>query len=168
MQSRCVARWIRISPRKMRLVADMVRGKTVNEAIGLLKFTPRSGARPTLKAIQSAVANIVNRDDARDVNPDALVVKTIFVDEGPTSKRFMPRAMGRATPILKRSSHLTVDVALPEVKAAVVAAEPVEEKKEKKATKVTKVTKEKKKVSAPKSAASKSAPKRSVKKKKTD
>jgi large subunit ribosomal protein L22 len=156
MESRCVARYIRISPRKMRLVADVVRGKTVNEAIALLKFMPRRGARPTLKAIQSAAANIVNRDDAREVNPDALVVKMIFVDEGPTYKRFLPRAMGRATPLLKRSSHLTVDVAVPVVKGA-VAAEPVEEKKEKK------------KLFARKTAPAKTAgAKRTAKKKKTE
>ncbi len=160
MESRCVARWIRISPRKMRLVADMVRGKTVNEAIGLLKFTPRSGARPTLKAIQSAVANIVNRDDARVVNPDTLVVKTIFIDAGPTAKRFLPRAMGRATPILKRSCHITVDVAVPEVKGA-AAAEPVEEKKEKKRIFARKPAK-------PAFGKSKAAPKRPVKRKKTE
>lgn len=121
METRCVARYLRVAPRKMRLVADIVRGKTVNEAIALLKFTPKSGALPTLKAIQSAVANLVNRDDARDVNPDALVVKTIFVDEGPSYRRYLPRAMGRATPIRKRMSHLTVAVALP---AAPVDEEP--------------------------------------------
>jgi large subunit ribosomal protein L22 len=125
MESRCVAKYIRIAPRKMRLVADLVRGRSVNDAIGLLKFTTRSGARPTLKAIQSAVANIVNRDDARDVNPDQLIVKLIFVDEGPTYKRFLPRAMGRATPIRKRMSHLTVAVAAAEapVEAAETSAE---------------------------------------------
>ncbi len=155
MKARCVAKYIRVTPRKMRLVADMVRGKSVNEAIGLLKFTPRSGARPTLKAIQSAVANIVDRDDAREVNPDTLVVKTIFVDEGPTAKRYLPRAMGRATPILKRSSHLTVDVAVPEVKAE-AGAEAVEEKKEKK------------RIFARKPAPAKAAPKRTAKKKKTE
>jgi large subunit ribosomal protein L22 len=142
----------------MRLVADMVRGKTVNEAIGLLKFTPRSGARPTLKAIQSAVANIVNREDAHDVNPDALVVKTIFVDEGPTYKRFLPRAMGRATPLRKRSSHLTVDVAIPQIKGTAVEAKPVEEPKEKKRVFGRK----------PAPAAKKAAPKRSPKTKKTE
>ncbi|MFZ5433078.1 MAG: 50S ribosomal protein L22 [Calditrichota bacterium] len=126
MESRCVAKYIRVTPRKMRLVADIVRGKSVNEAIGLLKFTTRSAAKPTLKAIQSAVANIVNNDEARNVNPDELLVKTIFVDEGPTYRRFLPRAMGRATPIRKRMSHLTVLVGMPE--AAVEEAEaPVEE-----------------------------------------
>jgi large subunit ribosomal protein L22 len=155
MESRCVAKWIRISPRKMRLVADVVRGKTVNEAIALLKFMPRAGARPTLKAIQSAVANIVNRDDAREVNPDELVVKTIFVDEGPTARRFLPRAMGRATPLRKRSSHLTVDVAVP-VAAASAEGQPAEEKKAKKS------------LFARKPAAKKAAAKRPAKKKKTE
>jgi len=161
MESRCVAKYIRIAPRKMRLVADTVRGKSVNEAIGLLKFTNRSGARPTLKAIQSAVANIVNRDESRDVNPDTLVVKLIFVDEGPTYKRFLPRAMGRATPIRKRMSHLTVAVAAPEELAETETSAPVEEQPKKK------------RISAPKAPAKKPAakktaslsPKRSAKKK---
>ena len=126
MESRCVAKYIRVTPRKMRLVADVVRGKSVNEAIGLLKFTSRAAAKPTLKAIQSAVANIVNNDEARNVNPDELLVKTIFVDEGPTYRRFLPRAMGRATPIRKRMSHLTVLVGVPEVIEEVVEA-PAEE-----------------------------------------
>jgi large subunit ribosomal protein L22 len=114
MESRCVARYLRVAPRKMRLVADIVRGMSVNDAIALLKFTPRAGARPILKAIQSAVANIVNRENVRDVNPDELVIKTILVDEGPTLRRFMPRAMGRATPIRKRMSHLTITLGIPE------------------------------------------------------
>jgi len=161
MEARCVAKYIRITPRKMRLVADLVRGKTVNEAIGLLKFTPRSGARPTLKAIQSAAANIVDRDDAREVNPDTLVVKTIFVDEGPTVRRYLPRAMGRATSLLKRSCHITVDVAVPEIKAG-AEAEPVEEKKPKKRVFARKPAAVKAK-SKPKTAL-----KRTAKKKKTE
>jgi len=127
MESRCVARYLRVTPRKMRLVADIVRGLNVNDAIGLLKFTPRAGARPILKAIQSAVANIVNRDDAREVNPDTLVVKTILVDEGPSFRRFMPRAMGRATPIRKRMSHVTVTVGAPEPEEAAPEAAAEEE-----------------------------------------
>ena len=121
MEARCVAKYLRVAPRKMRLVADLVRGKNVNEAINTLKFTPKAGAKPALKAIQSAVANIVDKDQSREVNPDELVVRTIFVDEGPTFKRFLPRAMGRATPIRKRMSHLTVWVAVP---VAPVEAEP--------------------------------------------
>jgi len=135
MESRCVAKYIRVTPRKMRLVADIVRGKSVNEAIALLKFTTRSAAKPTLKAIQSAVANIVNNDEARNLNPDELLVKTIFADEGPSYRRFLPRAMGRATPIRKRMSHLTVLIGLPEAVvedevpqvAEEAAAEPVAE-----------------------------------------
>ena len=128
MEARCVAKYLRVAPRKMRLVANLVRGKNVNEAIGLLKFTPKAGAKPALKAIQSAVANIVNRDDSRDVDPDTLFVRTIFVDEGPALKRYLPRAMGRATPIIKRMSHLTVLVAAPveEVEEAAEVA-PAEE-----------------------------------------
>ena len=122
MEARCVARFVRIAPRKMRLVANAVRGKNVNEAINILKFTPRYAAVPTLKAIESAVANLINIDDSGSVNPDLLIVKTIFADEGPTLKRFMPRAQGRATPIRKRTSHLTVVVGTPE--EALPAAEP--------------------------------------------
>jgi large subunit ribosomal protein L22 len=107
----------------MRLVADAVRGKNVNEAINTLKFTPRYAAVPMLKAIESAVANLMNIDDSGKVNPDALFVKTIFADEGPTLKRFMPRAQGRATPIRKRTSHLTVIVGTHDVVAEPVEAE---------------------------------------------
>lgn len=124
METRCVAKYLRVAPRKMRLVVNIVRGKTVNEAIALLKFTPKSGALPTLKAIQSAVANLVNSDDAGNVDPDTLVVKTIFVDEGPSYRRFLPRAMGRATPIRKRMSHLTVAVAVPDAAPEPETAEP--------------------------------------------
>ena len=118
MESRCVTRFVRVTPRKMRLVADLVRGKNVHEAVNLLKFTTRSAAQPTLKAIHSAVANLINSDAGKGVNEDQLFVKTIFVDEGPTMKRFMPRAQGRAAPIMKRMSHLTVFVATPEAHEA--------------------------------------------------
>jgi large subunit ribosomal protein L22 len=166
MESRCVARYLRVTPRKMRLVADIVRGLNVNDAIGLLKFTPRAGARPILKAIQSAVANIVNRDDAREVNPDTLVIKTILVDEGPSFRRFMPRAMGRATPIRKRMSNVTVTVGAPEPEEAEAEATAEEEA-------AAPAVKEKKKA-APKPTPKKKAPasrgkaKPTVKKKKTD
>lgn len=165
MESRCVAKYIRIAPRKMRLVADLVRGRSVNDAIGLLKFTPKSGARPTLKAIQSAVANIVNRDDARDVNPDQLVVKTIFVDEGPTFRRFLPRAMGRATPIRKRMSHLTVAVAALEAAVAEGAEAPAEEPKVKRAAPAKAAAKKPAAKKTPLKAATKAPAKKSVKKK---
>jgi large subunit ribosomal protein L22 len=166
MEARCVAKYIRVTPRKMRLVANLVRGKSVNEAIGILRFTPRSGSSPILKAVQSAVANIVNRDDAHEVNPDALVVKTIFVDEGPTYKRFLPRAMGRATPIRKRMSHVTVAVALPELPAAEEGAEVTAEGQEAAPKKIKTVRKPAAKAASKKTApAKKTNATRSAKKK---
>jgi large subunit ribosomal protein L22 len=138
MEARCVARYLHVTPRKMRLVADLVRGRNVNEAISILKFTSRSAASPTLKAIQSAAANLINRDDAKGVNPDELVVKTIFADEGPSFKRFLPRAMGRATPIRKRMSHLTVVVGVPEVPVEEIKAEAPKAEEPKPVKKVTK------------------------------
>lgn len=117
MEAFCVAKFIRVTPRKMRLVADLVRGKNVNDAINILKFTPRSASQPALKCIQSAVANYAQKFEASSAEVDSLQVKKIFADEGPTMHRFMPRAQGRATPIKKRMSHLTVIVAPPAVAA---------------------------------------------------
>lgn len=108
LEARCLARFIRMAPRKMRLVADLVRGQKVNEALEVLQFSPKAAARPVEKAIRSALANLMQEEGARELNPDETVVRTIFVDEGPTLKRYIPRAMGRATLIRKRSSHLTV------------------------------------------------------------
>ena len=108
MEVRAVSKYLRISPQKARLVADLIRAKNVGEALTILKFTPKKGARLIAKTLRSAVANAENNKSA-DVN--ALVVKTIHVDDGPRIKRFRPRAMGRATPIIKRMSHVTVVVA---------------------------------------------------------
>lgn len=155
MEARCVARYIRVTPRKMRLVADLVRGKNVNDAINILKFTPRSASSPTLKAIQSAVANYAQLHDASSSEIDALTVRTIFADEGPTMHRFMPRAQGRATPIKKRMSHLTVVVAAPVIAATEATAETATEAAEAKPVKKT---------AAKKTAAKKSAAKTTTKK----
>jgi large subunit ribosomal protein L22 len=114
MEARCVTRYLRVAPRKMRLVADLIRGMNVNDAIQTLQFTHKRAAVPVLKAVKSAVANLVNSEKASNVDPDQLFVKTIFVDEGPTMKRYLPRAMGRATLIRKRTSHLTLYVAEPQ------------------------------------------------------
>ena len=111
LEARCLARFIRIAPRKMRLLADLVRGRKVNDALEVLQFSPKSAARPVEKAIRSALANMLQDEAARDVNVDEAFVRTVFVDEGPTMKRYTPRAMGRATVIRKRTSHLTVWVA---------------------------------------------------------
>ena len=105
MEAKAVSRHIRISPQKARLVADLVRGKSVETAINVLRFMPKKGARILRKVIESAVAN-ASQNDSIDV--DTLYVKTIFIDGGPMLKRMRPRAMGRANRILKRSSHITV------------------------------------------------------------
>jgi len=97
---------IRISPRKVRMVVDTVRGKSVSQALSILGFTRKRAALPVQKLLKSAVANAVENGGISDV--DALVIDRIMVDEGPTLKRFMPRARGRATPIRKRTSHIRI------------------------------------------------------------
>jgi large subunit ribosomal protein L22 len=96
-------RYLRVAPRKARLVVDLVRGKGVAEAISILTFTRRAASEPVRKLIESAMANA----EATDADVDRLYIKTICVDEGPTMRRFRPRAMGRATRINKRTSHVT-------------------------------------------------------------
>ncbi|MBU1547932.1 MAG: 50S ribosomal protein L22 [Deltaproteobacteria bacterium] len=105
MEAKALARYIRISPQKARLVADLVRGKSVDHAINALRFLPKKGARLLKKVIESAVAN-ASQNESIDV--DTLYVKSIFIDGGPMLKRIMPRAQGRANRILKRTSHITV------------------------------------------------------------
>jgi len=105
MEAKAIARNIRISPQKARLVADVVRGKDVETAINTLRFMPKKAARIIRKVVESALAN-ASQNEAIDV--DTLYIKSIFVDGGPTLKRIRPRAMGGATRILKRSSHITV------------------------------------------------------------
>jgi len=107
MEARAVARYVRIAPRKMRLVTDLIRGKRVEEALAILEFVPKRAARVIAKTIHSVVANAEN---TQRVDVDRLYIKRIFVDGGPTWKRYIPRAQGRATPIRKRTSHLTVVV----------------------------------------------------------
>ncbi|MCE5243732.1 MAG: 50S ribosomal protein L22 [Syntrophobacteraceae bacterium] len=108
MEVRAVSKYLRVSPTKARLVADLVRGKNVAEALTILKFTTKKSGRLINKTLRSAVANAEN---TKSMDVDNLFVKTIFVDEGPLLKRWRPRAMGRATPILKGSSHITVVLA---------------------------------------------------------
>ena len=107
MEAKAKLKGTRISPQKARLIADLVRGKNAETAINTLRFMPKKGARIIRKLLESAVAN-ASQNEAIDV--DTLYVKTIFVDGGPMLRRIRPRAMGRATRILKRSSHLTVIV----------------------------------------------------------
>jgi large subunit ribosomal protein L22 len=100
-----VARFVRVPPRKARLVMDEVRGKTVEAALNVLSFAPQNGAMILKKLINSAVANA---EQNSGVDVDSLYVKRVYADEGPALKRFRPRALGRATRIRKRTSHLTV------------------------------------------------------------
>ena len=105
MESKAVAKYVRIAPTKARLVAELIKGKRVDAALTLLKFVPKKGARLVSKVLRSALANA---EQNSSIDVDALYVKRIFVDGGPTLKRWRPRAMGRANRILKRSSHITV------------------------------------------------------------
>jgi len=107
MEARAVARYVRVSPRKARLVVDLIRGKSIGEARAVLKFSPRAAAEVVEKVLNSAVANAERN---LKIPADTLVVATTFVDEGPTLKRIQPRAMGRAFRINKRTSHITVIV----------------------------------------------------------
>ena len=101
-----------MSPRKMRLVIDEIRGKDINEAYGLLKFSKKAASKPIDKCLRSAVANAVYKADQEGevLDVDELVVREAYVDEGPTLQRWRPRAFGRATPVRKRSSHVTIVV----------------------------------------------------------
>ena len=107
METSAVAKYIRISPQKARLVADVIRGMNAEKALTMLRFMPKKGAKIIKKVLESAVAN-ANQTESLDV--DTLYVKRILIDGGPMLKRFSPRAQGRATRILKRSSHITIVV----------------------------------------------------------
>ena len=105
MEAKAILRNTRISPQKARLIADLIRGESAESALNVLRFMPKKGARIIRKLLESAIAN-ASQNEAIDV--DTLYVKTIYVDGGPMLKRIRPRAMGRATKILKRSSHITI------------------------------------------------------------
>ncbi|HSK50315.1 MAG TPA: 50S ribosomal protein L22 [Solirubrobacterales bacterium] len=102
---RASARFVRIAPRKARLIADQVRGLHIEQARALLQFSPRGAAEDIRKLLDSAAANAENN---HDLDGEEMRVSTITVDEGPTLKRYRPRAQGRATPIHKRTSHIAV------------------------------------------------------------
>ena len=112
MQARAISKNVGMSPRKMRMVIDLIRGRGVNEAYSILKFSKKAATTPIEKALRSAVANAQQKADAQGtfLDVDDLVIREAYVNEGPTMKRFSPRAMGRATPIMKRSSHITIIV----------------------------------------------------------
>jgi len=112
-EARAVARFLRVSPLKARQVADLVRGKNVNEAVGILKYTNKKSAPLISKVLKSAIANAEHNND---MDSDELFVSEIYVDEGPTLKRMRPRAYGRADVRRHRTSHITVVLREREVK----------------------------------------------------
>lgn len=107
MEAKAVAKHIRIAPRKVRIVMDLIRGRNIAEAFAILKYTPKVGAEVIEKVLKSAVANAEHNND---MNVDNLYVAAAYVDQGPTLKRIHPRSRGQAFKILKRSSHVTVIV----------------------------------------------------------
>jgi len=110
MEVRAIGKYNRVSPRKARLVCDAVRGKGVTEALGILRFLPQKSAPIIAKIVKSAAANAENN---YDLDPGDLYVKRIYADDGPTIKRYRARAMGRATMIRKRTSHIRVELDAP-------------------------------------------------------
>ena len=107
MEARASSRFVRLSAQKARLVLGLIRGQAVERALGILEFTPKKGAGLVAKTLRSAVANA---ETGQRVDVDLLYVKQAFADEGPTLKRFLPRAHGRATKVFKRTTHITVVV----------------------------------------------------------
>lgn len=105
--ARATARFVRVTPRKARRVIDLVRGKSVSEAMAILKYAPQGASEPVAKVLKSAAANAENNFG---LDPRTLVVSEAFADEGPTMRRFRPRAQGRAFTVRKRTSHITIVV----------------------------------------------------------
>ena len=108
MQARAEAKHVRISPRKVKIVVDLIRGKNVDSAVSILNHTRKAASEPVLKLLKSAMANAENN---HNMNVDSLYVAKVFANPGPTYKRMMPRAQGRAFRILKRQSHVTIVLA---------------------------------------------------------
>ncbi|MCL6634689.1 MAG: 50S ribosomal protein L22 [Peptococcaceae bacterium] len=107
MEARAIAKYIRISPRKVRQVVDLIRGKKVDEALAILRYTPKRAAEAVTKVVKSAAANAENN---LQMDRDELFIKACYVDQGPTLKRYQARAMGRADILRRRTSHITVVV----------------------------------------------------------
>jgi len=105
MEVKAKLRFVRVGPRKAQLVADLIRGKGSEEALNILTFTKKAAAKIVIKLLRSAIANATQK---KNIDVDRLYVKKITVDQGPTLKRFQPRALGRATTIRKRTSHITI------------------------------------------------------------
>lgn len=107
MEAKAIVKYVKISPRKVRQVVDLIRGKKLNEALAILRYTPQRASEAVTKVVKSAAANAENN---LQMDRDELFVTSCYVDQGPTFKRFQPRAMGRADVLRKRTSHITVMV----------------------------------------------------------
>jgi large subunit ribosomal protein L22 len=107
VEAKAIVKYVRISPRKVRQVVDLIRGKKVNEALAILRYTPKRASEVVTKVVKSAAANAENN---LQMEKDELFVTSCFVDQGPTLKRFKPRAQGRADIMRKRTSHITIMV----------------------------------------------------------
>jgi large subunit ribosomal protein L22 len=147
MEARAINRYIPTSPRKMRLVIDMIRGKSADEALHLLHFSSKHASKVAEKVLRSAIANLQNKDDAGRIEPEQIMVKEAFVDVGMVMKRISPAPMGRAYRIRKRSNHVTIIVSAKDhpLKAGrprPVAKAPKAEAKETKGAKESKTAKQ--------------------------
>ncbi|RJP71674.1 MAG: 50S ribosomal protein L22 [Ignavibacteriales bacterium] len=114
MEAKATHRYIGSSPRKMRLVIDLIRGKSADQAMEILHFQPKHASKDAMKVLRSAIANMLNNEEASRIEASHLFVKEAFVNQGPTMKRILPAPMGRAYRVKKRSNHLTIIVATKE------------------------------------------------------
>lgn len=115
MKARAVNKYIRHSAKKMKPMLDMVRGKQVNTVLNMLSLMPKKSAKIVELTTRSAVSNLLNTEEGAKINPDELIIAEAYADQGPVMKRIRPRSMGRAYMIRKRTCHLTIVVATPEV-----------------------------------------------------
>jgi large subunit ribosomal protein L22 len=145
MEAKAINRYIGTSPRKMRLVIDLIRGKSVAEALHILHFSPKHASKVAEKVLRSAVSNLQNKDEGGRLEAEEIVVKTAFVDGGMMMKRISPAPMGRAYRIRKRSNHVTIIVApkVQRVKAGAKSKPVAPAAKAPKAPKTAKASKEK-------------------------
>ena len=111
MEARAIHRFLGSSPRKMRLVVDLIRGMSVDRALEILHFSPKHASKDAEKVLRSAVSNLMNNDEATRMDPNDIFIKEAYVNQGPTLKRISPAPMGRAYRIRKRSCHITIVVA---------------------------------------------------------
>ena len=116
MEAKAIKRYIQTSPTKMRLVVDLIRGKSVNDALNILHFSPKHASKVVEMTLRSAVSNLSNKLDTGRVEEKDIFVKTVFVDGGPVLRRMMPAPQGRGFRIRKRSNHLTIVISEKEAK----------------------------------------------------